>query len=272
MGNPAVGGAKSGNFLSGGALSRYAAWGGQMMEPILVFDTARFPFVLFSAAHLIPLAMIAGLALWMTAYAETLRRGQVNRRVRWAAAGLLLAQECAYQGWSVWNGSWNAGYSLPLHICGMSALLAAVMLVTKSRGIYDIVYFWGMAGASQALLTPDIGLFSFPHFMYYKFFVAHGLIVLSALYMTLVERFRPSLRSMIRTVAVTNGYAVFIGGVNLVTGGNYMYLSGKPSGHSLLDLLGPWPWYLVSLEGVMVTVCLICWLPFAGKVHSSAGG
>jgi uncharacterized membrane protein YwaF len=45
--------------------------------------------------------------------------------------------------------------------------------------------------------------------------------------------------------------------VNARFGTNYMYLRAKPEAPTLLDLLGPWPWYV--LGGEIVAVCLL-WL------------
>ena len=47
-----------------------------------------------------------------------------------------------------------------------------------------------------------------------------------------------------------NVLAAVVFTVNLVTGGNYMFLRIKPTTGSLLDYLGPYPWYILSLEGV----------------------
>ena len=30
----------------------------------------------------------------------------------------------------------------------------------------------------------------------------------------------------------------------MITGGNHMYLRSKPVHHSLLNVMGPWPWYI----------------------------
>lgn len=42
-----------------------------------------------------------------------------------------------------------------------------------------------------------------------------------------------------------------------------MFISHKPDDPSLLDLIGPWPWYILSLEGVALVMCVILYLPFA---------
>jgi uncharacterized membrane protein YwaF len=36
----------------------------------------------------------------------------------------------------------------------------------------------------------------------------------------------------------------------------------KPEGASLLNFLGPWPWYLLSLDVVMILTFYILYLPF----------
>ncbi len=32
-----------------------------------------------------------------------------------------------------------------------------------------------------------------------------------------------------------------------------------------MDLLGPWPWYLLAVEGVALVICFILYLPFLVK-------
>jgi len=45
--------------------------------------------------------------------------------------------------------------------------MSATMLVNGSYGLYEFVYLLGIAGASQALLTPDAGAYGFPHFRFF---------------------------------------------------------------------------------------------------------
>jgi hypothetical integral membrane protein (TIGR02206 family) len=88
--------------------------------------------------------------------------------------------------------------------------------------------------------------------------------------MLAVEKFKPSRKSVVRTFLITNAYAALIIPVNMLTGGNYLFLSWKPD-ISLLSLLGPWPWYILSLEGVVLVLFILMYLPFTlGKKNQTA--
>lgn len=54
-------------------------------------------------------------------------------------------------------------------------------------------------------------------------------------------------------------------GANALLGSNYMFIARKPDDPSLIDVLGPWPWYILSLEAVGLAICFILYLPFAIK-------
>jgi hypothetical integral membrane protein (TIGR02206 family) len=232
------------------------------LNEIIVFSHADFPFTLYSLVHIIPLALFFCAAAAIYFFRRQLRAAKLSKLVRYTAAAILFLEEASYHIWSVYYSDWSLAFSLPLHLCGLSAMLSAVMLINRSYAIFEVVYFWGLAGASQALLTPDIGLFSFPHYLYYKFFLAHSMIILAVLYMVFVEGYRPYLKSIGKVFVVTNIYALVIADFNYFTGGNYLYLAHKPEGASLFDFLGPWPWYILWLEGLVLVSSLICYVPY----------
>jgi hypothetical integral membrane protein (TIGR02206 family) len=141
--------------------------------------------------------------------------------------------------------------------------LSAVMLITRSYGLYEVVYFLGIAGATQAILTPDAGAYGFPHFRFFQVFVSHGAIVTAATYMTIVEGYRPTRASIGRVLVRGNLYALAVGIVNALIGSNYLFIARKPETASLLDVLPPWPWYLPILELIALVMIGLLYLPFA---------
>ncbi|MTV48715.1 TIGR02206 family membrane protein [Heliobacillus mobilis] len=231
------------------------------MDSVLTFTTPDSPFILFSPSHITVLVL-----LFLTSLALYILRKDLNEKskqtIRYTLAFILFFQELFIQGWNIASGTWSADSSLPLHLCNVTALLCGIMLLNRSYALYEVAFFWGMVAAVQALLTPDLGMFAFPHVIFYRFFITHGAIVLACLYMTFVEGYRPQLVSIGKTVLFSNVYMVAIAVVNHFTGGNYMYICAKPSGASLMDYMGPWPWYILFLEAVGILLMLLCYVPF----------
>jgi uncharacterized membrane protein YwaF len=44
---------------------------------------------------------------------------------------------------------------------------------------------------------------------------------------------------------------IFVGLVNWAIGSNYMFIARKPDTPSLIDVLGPWPLYIIWLEPIL---------------------
>lgn len=169
--------------------------------------------------------------------------------------GLGLAVRVGVYGWPLLE-------HLPLHLCGMSLTLGAIMLWLRSYRLYEVLYFWGTGGVLMALLTPDVEQ-AFPHPLFLLFFLSHGLAFMAVAFATLVLGFRPRARSLLVVLPVTAAYALLMYPVNRLLGSNYLFLIEKPAQPSLLDLFGPWPWYLPGLVGLAAAAIVILYAPFA---------
>ncbi len=224
-------------------------------------DFTGEPFELFGTYHVIALLIILALnlsfLLWRRNASPSFKKG-----FRYGLAVLLIVDELAWHAWNYSVGQWTIQTMLPLHLCSVFVFLSAIMLVTKSYTIYEFAYFLGIGGALQALLTPDAGIYGFPHFRAIQTMVSHGSIVTAAIYMTLVEGYRPTWKSLGKVILYGNIYMAFVGIINWLIGSNYMFIAHKPETASLLDMLGPWPWYLLAIEGIGLIMFLVLYLPY----------
>ena len=220
-------------------------------------------FELFGLTHLAALGALILLNLFLIRFRNS--SDGARSAIRWLLALILLGNEIAWHTWNYVVGKWTIQTMLPLHLCSVLVWLGALMLITKSYRIYEFMYFMGIAGAIQALATPDLGIYGFPHFRFFQTFISHGLIVTSAIYMTVVEGFRPTWKSMLRVAIWTNVYALIVFFINSYIGSNYLMINHKPELPSLLDLLPDWPIYILYMELIGVISLLLLYLPFAAK-------
>jgi hypothetical integral membrane protein (TIGR02206 family) len=150
--------------------------------------------------------------------------------------------------------------SVPLQLCDVAELTAAYALWTQRHWAFALTYYWCLVLSSQALITPDVGTPEagspdFPHHLFDTFFALHVLVVWAAIYLTWGRRMRPTWRSFRFTIIVTLVWAVSTFTFNAITGTNYGYLNRKPPTASILDVLGPWPLYLL----IEITIVLLVW-------------
>ncbi|MGH9302946.1 MAG: hypothetical protein ACRDZ5_00885, partial [Acidimicrobiales bacterium] len=70
-------------------------------------------------------------------------------------------------------------------------------------------------------------------------------------------------RSAVRRIfAITVAYTGLVGLIDWVTGADYMFLRRPPSNWTLLRVLGPWPWYMLSAAGVALVLITVLDAPF----------
>jgi len=222
------------------------------------------PFQLFGSPHLVGIAVILAINLWLIFGWKnpTLR---AKRTFRYTVATILVVNEIAWHGWNWYIGAWTWQTMLPLHICSLMVWLVAWMLLTENYSLYEFIYFLGIGAGTQAILTPDAGMYGFPHFRFFQVLVSHGAIVTGAVYMTTIEKRRPNWRSFARVAVGANLYLLAIFVLNQLIGSNYMFVARKPDTASLMDLFPEWPWYILYLEAIGALICLILYLPFAVK-------
>jgi len=158
-------------------------------------------------------------------------------------------------------GTWSPKTSLPLALCDVGVLVAAAACWWRVPLLVELTYFWGLAGTLQAVITPDLNV-GFPHLVFFQYVVGHVGIVVAALFLVVGMGIAPRRGSVMRVFAITAGYTALVGIVDGVTGANYMFLRAPPGEWTLLRVLGPWPWYVVSAAGLAVVLLTMLDAPF----------
>lgn len=213
------------------------------------------------ATYLAPLAVIAGFSV-LAVVLPWRWAGLPWGLARGVLGGVLLGAELSWWAVLALRPDWTAATGLPLELCDVAAVVGAIALWWGPPLLVELIWFWGVGGGLQALLTPELPA-AFPSWLFFQYYVVHGGIVVTALLLSVGLRVWPRPGAVWRVAAVTLGYALGIGVVNIVTGGNYLWLRHPPATASLIDLLGPWPWYLLSLAVVGFAVLVVLQAPFA---------
>ena len=143
-------------------------------------------------------------------------------------------------------GIWSLKTSLPIHLCGISGILAGIMMFRSSHYGFEFLALIGSPGALHALLTPQLNHGTIP-FLIFKYYVSHVGIILVPLFLAIVLGYRIKRSSWYRVLLLCQVLLIIIGLTNYFIGSNYMYLAEKPLVNNPM-VVGEWPWYILGFE------------------------
>ena len=204
---------------------------------------------------------VAALAVWVLATAACVSAGRRARpgarwtgRVRSVLAALIAVAWAGEYVTDAIRGTWSVQFTLPLQLTDAVSLVAIYALLTERLWAVELAYYWAFTATLQAVLTPDLGQ-DFPDALYFTYFGYHLGALVGSAFLVWGLGLRPRPGAMWRTFAATLAWACVAGAADVITGGNYMYLAWKPTHASLLNHMGPWPWYIAA--GVLVALVML---------------
>jgi hypothetical integral membrane protein (TIGR02206 family) len=208
-------------------------------------------FVAFSGQHWLLLGVfVVGVVLlptWGRAHRDTPEELAFRRVFAVVLGAAFVGMQVYYQ---LEPGPFELGSALPLELCDLAAVAAVVALLTRNEVATAFAYYVALTLSVQGILTPALTQ-PFPSLRFLGFWALHLMVVWAAAYLTWGLGFRPTWRLYAIVCSLTVAWAVAAYGLNVLLGTNYGYLNGKPASASLLDLLGPWPVYLVASVAVV---------------------
>ncbi|MDQ4109821.1 MAG: TIGR02206 family membrane protein [Actinomycetota bacterium] len=225
----------------------------------------------YGVTHLVPLSLLtAGIVavVWLGRRQRTEAKPSRFSRGFALAIPLTTIPLQAHE----WVTDFDLFIDLPIHLCDLAWMAAAIALWTHHPYPTALTCFWGLTLTTQAVLTPDV--MDFPEISYITFWGMHLMTVLAAVYLVVGLKLLPRWRDYGWAIATTAAWAVAAYVLNLVIDANYGYLRYKPASGSILDLLGPWPIYvfneivIIASVWALLTLGLRIWAGQAGSTRT----
>ena len=231
-----------------------------MEEHMFFNDEIGIPLPWFGFWHLLQLFITILVVFLMFKYREQIRNYKYEKRIRIIIGVTLIILESLVHVWYLVNDSWELKHMLPLDLCAINIYLSTVLIFSKNRKLFGIIYFWGF-GAVLSVVFPDIP-YGPDRLRYFQFFYAHMMFLWIYMYMIFVHQFYPTVKEFIRSCIVLFVLAIgIILPINFLLGENYMFVvSADGTPLELYEPLGQF-WYTSITVVVIFFVALLWYLP-----------
>lgn len=221
------------------------------------------PFELFGTVHLITIAVVILTSILLPKFYKNKSDYQISMMKK-IIAGVIAAHVIIspFKDLYLLANPYDWRETIPLHMCDLSEIFLVWFLLGGPRILYICAFFWGLGGATMAILTPDIS----HHDLDYIFFmVGHGMIVVGIMYATVTLGNRPYAKDIV-TVSLITALVLLpiVYGINLLLGepANFWYLMTKPAGASLMDMFPEPPYHLIVTTPIAIAVFYLIYLPY----------
>ncbi len=217
-------------------------------------------FAPFTAMHAIIVAAFVGTVVPLCVIARRLAPIQ-RRRIEVAIGTVNLVLWLGYVAYWLLPANFSWDRALPLHLCDLAALAAALAMIWPQRWLATLTYYWGLVLSSQAFITPT--LIDGPGDPYFwMFWYLHAAIVGGAIYEVAVRRFRPAPHDCLFAIAFTLGYLGVVIALNIGLHANYGYVGPQsPLSPTIIDVLGHWPPRILWMIGLASIAFAIATVP-----------
>jgi hypothetical integral membrane protein (TIGR02206 family) len=221
------------------------------------------PFEIFGTVHLLTILSIVVVSIFLPKFYKNKSDKQISLMTK-VVAGIIAAHVIIspYKDLYLLAEPYDWRETIPLHMCDLSEIFLVWFLLGGPRLLYTCAFFWGLAGATMAILTPDIS----HHDLDYIFFmIGHGMIIVGIMYATIAIGNRPYAKDII-TVSLITALVLLpiVYVINLILGepANFWYLIAKPEGASLMDVFPDPPYHLLVTTPLAIALFYLIYMPY----------
>ncbi len=187
------------------------------------------------------------------------RQPKFERLLRIGWGVFIIVTQLVTTMWWLLPQNFNWRVSLPIHICDIVAILAAVAMLASTRWVWAVLYFWGIGLSIFAFILPSLTHGPL-HVEFYLFWLTHVQIVGTAVYLITVRRFVPTLRDWITVELLLTAYTLIIFPLDAAMDLNYGYIGAVDSP---ARIMGPWPirvLYMYLTQAAVLALLLAPWM------------
>lgn len=228
----------------------------------------RVEFSNFTFAHFMPIIVAAALIFVIYHFRENIKNMKNEKIFRYIIAFTLIFSEMSYYWRLIAMPSLepNPVDHLPITVCGWVAVFGSYMVIGKSQTLFDICYFWALAGSIFALITPTVISYTGPtRFRYYQFWAEHLVCYVAIFYMIFVHKMRPTIKSFIKAyvgIIALAGIAYYANRL-IGPGANYLFMARPEDTPSILDILPPnFALRLLVMASAITLLFVLAYLPW----------
>ena len=221
------------------------------------------PFILFGNIHIMTMLVILAISIFLPLIYKS--KSEIQKSVMTKMIAYIVIAHVVispYKDLFILENPYNWREVLPFHMCDLSEIFLAWFLLGGPKILYKCAFFWGIGGATMAIITPDISY----HDLDYAFFmIGHGMIVLGIMYATIALGNRPYATDILTVSLITACILLPITYIiNLLLGepANFWYLMAKPEGASLMDAFPEPPYHLLVLTPLAIATFFIIYAPY----------
>ena len=224
------------------------------------------PFILFGTTHIVTIIAITLVSIFLPLIYKT--KSEYQKSIMTKAIAFVIFCHVIispYKDLYLLDNPYNWREVLPFHMCDLSEIFLIFFLLGGPSILYKCAFFWGLAGATMAIITPDI---EFLDLDYAFFMVGHGMIIIGIMYATVALDNRPYAKDIVTVSLITALILLPITYlINYILGepANYWYLMQKPAGASLMDAFPEPPYHLLVTTPLAILMFCLIYIPYYVK-------
>lgn len=224
------------------------------------------PFILFGTTHIVTIIAITLVSIFLPLIYKT--KSEYQKSIMTKAIAFVIFCHVIispYKDLYLLDNPYNWREVLPFHMCDLSEIFLIFFLLGGPSILYKCAFFWGLAGATMAIITPDI---EFLDLDYAFFMIGHGMIIIGILYATVALNNRPYAKDIVTVSLITALILLPITYlINYILGepANFWYLMQKPAGASLMDAFPEPPYHLLVITPLAIFMFCLAYMPYFVK-------